>query len=94
MKTRQWFKSSVGLGAETARDISFANIQLWAMRCMKLIMHRKQDFANNPLVKPDIRFYAGAPLQDANGFNLGSFVSLTKPRILSNEQKNRFKIIG
>jgi hypothetical protein len=26
---RQWFKSSVGLGAsETARDISFANIQL------------------------------------------------------------------
>jgi hypothetical protein len=39
---RQWFKSSVGLGAsETARDISFANIQLWAMRCMKLIMHLK-----------------------------------------------------
>jgi hypothetical protein len=47
---RQWFKSSVGLGAsETARDISFANIQLWAMRCMKLIMQqKKQDFANNP----------------------------------------------
>jgi hypothetical protein len=41
---RQWFKSSVGLGAsETARDISFANIQ-WAMRCMKLIMQQKTRF--------------------------------------------------
>jgi hypothetical protein len=37
---------------------------------------QKTRFCNNPLVKPDIRFYAGAPLQDANGFNLGSFASL------------------
>jgi hypothetical protein len=33
-----------------------------------------ESFANNPLVTgcPGIRFYAGAVIQDANGFTLGS----------------------
>jgi GAF domain-containing protein len=59
-------------------------------------MHRKQDFANNPLVtgNPDIRFYAGAPLQDANGFNLGSLCVIdTKPRTLS-KNKTALKLLA
>jgi hypothetical protein len=46
-------------------------------------------FANNPLMtEVSIRFYAGAVIQDANGFTLGSLCVIdTNLRTLSDEQK-------
>lgn len=98
-ENRQWFKSSVGLGAtETARDISFCQYTIMGDEVYEVNNALKNEiFVNNPLVtgNPDIRFYAGAPLQDANGFNLGSLCVIdTKPRILSEEQKTALKLLA
>jgi hypothetical protein len=41
-----------------------------------------------------IRFYAGAVIQDANGFTLGSLCVIdTNLRTLSDEQKNELKLL-
>ncbi|MFT5715073.1 MAG: GAF domain-containing protein, partial [Flavobacterium sp.] len=73
---RQWFKSSVGLSAiETPRDISFCQYAIMGEEVYEVNNALENEtFADNPLVtgNPDIRFYAGAPLHDVNGFNLGS----------------------
>jgi hypothetical protein len=43
---------------------------------------------------PDIRFYAGAAIQDANGFNLGSLCVIdTKPEYFLRTEKC-IKIVG
>ncbi|MGS2743300.1 EAL domain-containing protein [Halomonas sp. LS-001] len=73
---RQWFKSKVGLETQqTERDISF---------CAHAIMNEgifvvkdatmDARFSGNPLVTmaPKIRFYAGAPVRDADGQALGT----------------------
>jgi hypothetical protein len=52
--------------------------------------------ANNPLMTGGlwIRFYAGAVIQDANGFTLGSLCVIdTNLRTLSDEQKNELKLL-
>jgi PAS domain S-box-containing protein len=96
---RQWFKSSVGLSAiETPRDISFCQYAIMGEEVYEVNNALENEtFADNPLVtgNPDIRFYAGAPLHDVNGFNLGSLCVIdTKPRILSDEQKNALKLLA
>jgi hypothetical protein len=51
-------------------------------------------FANNPLMTGGlrIRFYAGAVIQDANGFTLGS-LCVIDTNLLSDEQKNELKLL-
>ncbi|MEQ8403848.1 MAG: GAF domain-containing protein [Oceanicaulis sp.] len=73
---RQWFKACLGLPVrETPRDISF---------CTHAIQHEgvyvvenaetHPLFSDNPLVtgEPHIRFYAGAPIIDPEGYALGT----------------------
>jgi PAS domain S-box-containing protein len=98
-KERQWFKSSVGLEvAETPRHLSFCQYAIMGNEVYEVNNAKENEaFANNPLVtgNPNIRFYAGAPLKDENGFNLGSLCVIdTEPRILTNEQKNALKLLA
>jgi hypothetical protein len=90
--TRQWFKAKVGLTAsETAREDAFcAHTILSTDLLMVPDATADSRFANNPLVTsdPHIRFYAGAPLVDSNGFGIGSLCVIDrKPRQLSEEQQ-------
>nr|WP_315207967.1 PAS domain S-box protein [uncultured Flavobacterium sp.] len=98
-KERQWFKSSVGLGAsETPREISFCQYAIMGEEVYEVTNALENElFADNPLVtgNPDIRFYAGAPLKDSDGFNLGSLCVIdTVQRTLNTEQKNALKLLA
>lgn len=96
---RQWFKSSVGLDvSETPRDISFCQYAIMGDEVYEVDNTLENVlFANNPLVtgNPNIRYYAGAPLRDSKGFNLGSLCVIdTKPNKLSEEQKKALTLLA
>lgn len=84
-ENRQWFKSRVGMeSCETARDISFCTHAITghdAYIVEDASTHPM--FSDNPLVtgEPNIRFYAGMPLIDVDGFALGTLCLIDrKPR--------------
>ncbi len=95
---RQWFKSKVGVEVrETPLESSI---------CVHAIHDGKEDlfvvpdtledprFRENPLVvrEPRIRFYAGAPLIDDDGFALGTLCVVDRrPRELNHEQTEALK---
>jgi GAF domain-containing protein len=84
---RQWFKARVGLAlCETGRDISFCGHAILQPDIL-VVPDALEDprFADNPLVTgaPHIRFYAGAPLQVADGMRLGTLCLIDRrPRTL------------
>jgi PAS domain S-box-containing protein len=98
-KNRQWFKSKVGLEvSESAREISFCQYTIMGDEVYEVENALLDDkFFDNPLVteNPNIRFYAGAPLKDKNGFNLGTLCVIdTEPRVLTEDQKQALKLLG
>lgn len=72
----QWIKSSYGLAAtRTPREVSFCQFALLSEDILEVEDALKDPrFSNNPLVtgKPFIRYYAGAPLIDSDGYILGT----------------------
>jgi GAF domain-containing protein len=96
---RQWFKSKVGLDVDqTPRNIAFCSHSILGEDIMEVQDATKDfRFKNNPLVtsEPNINFYAGYPLKDSNGYNLGTICVIDRvPRKLSDSQKEALKILG
>lgn len=89
---RSWFKSIVGWSkqAEIERDEHFCNPEHYKHDFLVVPDALKDPrFANSPLVlgPPFIRFYAGTPLQGADGFALGTLCIIDdKPRQFSQDQ--------
>jgi diguanylate cyclase (GGDEF)-like protein len=84
---RQWAKATFGLpsGYELPREIAFCSLTILEPTRATVIADTLLDprVATNPLVvgRPHFRFYAGAPITDADGMALGAFCVLdTRPR--------------
>jgi hypothetical protein len=73
---RQWLKASIGLNiTESPRDITFCSHTILDRQVMVVPDARVDErFADNPMVTDGlrIRFYAGAPIVSANGYNIGT----------------------
>lgn len=84
-KEEQWFKARIGLDVcATPREVSFCDHAMYGDGIM-VVPDATLDprFADNDLVTgaPHIRFYAGAPLVNAEGHPLGSLCVIdTRPR--------------
>lgn len=96
---RQWFKSRVGItDSETSRDIAFCSRAIQQSDLFIVPDALEDDrFRNNPLVisEPHIRFYAGAPLINEDGYALGTLCVVDRlPRKLEPEQKDALKSLS
>ena len=91
--TRQWFKANLGLPgvAETPRDVAFCAHAVLGDELFEVPdATRDPRFADNPLVsgRPDIRFYAGAPVRLSGGQRIGTLCIIDhQPRQLNDAQR-------
>lgn len=97
--TRQWLKAKVGLEQTVGpREEAFCAHTILDDAMMIVPDATKDErFESNPLVtgNPDIRFYAGMPLINPEGFRLGSLCVLdTKPRVLTETQKYYLNVLA
>jgi hypothetical protein len=98
-KDRQWFKAQVGMeNSQTPREHAFcAHTILGADVLVVEDAMSDERFAQNPFVTaaPHIRFYAGAPLIDADGHALGSLCVIDRaPRPLSEAQRKALQALA
>ena len=96
---RQWFKSRVGITeTETSRDIAFCSSAIQQSDLFIVPDALEDDrFRDNPLVvsQPHIRFYAGAPLINEDGYALGTLCVVDRsPRKLEPEQQDALKALS
>jgi GAF domain-containing protein len=97
--TRQWFKSRRGLDlTETPRSWAFCNYTLLQRDVMVVEdLALDERFTANPAVMgaPHLRFYAGAPVLDPDGFGVGSICVLDyKPRRLDSDGRKTLRALA
>jgi GAF domain-containing protein len=96
---RQWFKSKFGVQVrETPRDASIC-VHAIQQSDLFIVPDTLQDprFRDNPLVggEPHIRFYAGAPLINEDGYALGTLCVVDRePRVLDTDQKEALSALS
>lgn len=94
---RQWFKSRQGLkDQETSRDVSFCAHAILDEDEVMVVQDARTDerFRENPNVMgdPNIRFYAGCPIQGPDGNTLGTLCVIdSEPRDLSVEDQDALR---
>jgi PAS domain S-box-containing protein len=91
---RQWFKANVGLPgvSQTPREVAFCHHAIEAPALLE-VPDAQADarFRHNPLVtgQPDIRFYAGMPIEVAGGHRIGTVCVIDRqPRQLTEGQRS------
>lgn len=98
-KDRQWFKSKVGFDAcEADRQTSFCNQAMQGAGLLQ-IEDATQDprFADNPNVigPPFVRFYAGVPIINKDGYVLGTLCVVNyQPQSLTDSQKDALRTLA
>lgn len=96
---RQWFKARVGLNvSETPREQAFCSHTIQSHHTMVVEDAMADErFSENPLVcsAPNIRFYAGVPLTDADGYALGTLCVIDRrPRHLEPQQQQALEALA
>lgn len=98
-ENRQWFKSRFGLEEqETFRDLSFCQYTIMSPGLFEVKDTRVDErFRYNKLVTgaPNVRFYAGYPLIDKEGYALGTLCVIDKvPNQLTVKQKRSLQLLA
>ncbi len=97
--TRQWFKSAIGVThKENPRIDSFCARAILGKDILEVPDSLKDDrFKDNPLAKghPGVRYYAGMPLELADGLSVGTLCVIDhKPNKLNKEQLKALRFLG